>query len=71
MAVEIFESGEKHRAVTVEIDGKTMVGNAELLQNQHGVVMVFRCWQTRRMWLLSRDEVETMRFYAESPIPQP
>ena len=71
MAVEMFVADDGHDSVTVQIDGRTLVGHLEAMKAANGIVVIFRCWHTMRTWLLTPEESRTMRVYPESPISQP
>ena len=71
VAVEMFVADDGHDSVTVQIDGRTLVGHLEAMKAANGIIVIFRCWHTMRIWLLTPEESRTMRVYPESPISQP
>ena len=66
MALELFSCDVDRSPVSVEIDGRRYSGNIEPLKTEQGLMVIFRCWLTRREWLLSTDEIRTIEPHPKS-----
>ena len=39
----MFVADDGHDSVTVQIDGRTLVGHLEAMEASNGVIVIFRC----------------------------